>query len=162
MEMEENLLGFFLPNVFSSAVIAPPLYVILVSSLSDQADREAVILDQSLPGPPRSRTALGRLPPPRERQIAPIRLQDHFSSPRPLCLASGLGAGVSKAVIVLIGPMPRYIMGPCLDHVDNFGKDDFEEVILDAQEMHRKVLAGVGSDKRNATLIPMDTPQGTV
>jgi hypothetical protein len=33
-------------------------------------------------------------------------------------------------------------MGPCLAHVDNFGKDDFEEVILDAQEMHRKVLAG--------------------
>jgi hypothetical protein len=43
----------------------------------------------------------------------------------------------------IIGPTPRYVSGTCCGdptHVDNFGKDDFEDDILDALEMHRKIL----------------------
>ncbi len=55
----------------------------------------------------------------------------------------GLAAAVERATVILIGPTLCYVSGTyCGDptHVDNFGKDYFEDDILDALEMHRKIL----------------------
>jgi hypothetical protein len=54
-----------------------------------------------------------------------------------------LRAAGGKSGLVLIGPMPRYVLERCCDnatHLDNFTSQDYEEDILEAQEVHRHVL----------------------
>jgi hypothetical protein len=55
----------------------------------------------------------------------------------------GLAAVAEQATVILTGLTPRYVSGPCCDnptHLNNFGKDDLEEDILEALEMPRKIL----------------------
>ncbi len=55
----------------------------------------------------------------------------------------GLAVAVERATVFIIGPTPHYFSVTCCGdpiHVDNFGKDDFEDDILDVLEMHRKIL----------------------
>ncbi len=55
----------------------------------------------------------------------------------------GVAAVVAQAPIVLIGPTSRYVTGPCCDnpsHLDNIGKEEYEEDTLDILESHKKLL----------------------
>jgi hypothetical protein len=56
---------------------------------------------------------------------------------------SGVFTVLGGAVLVLVGPMPRYVTGKCSGdpgHGDKFDIHDFEEDIMEAQETHRHIL----------------------
>ncbi len=56
---------------------------------------------------------------------------------------------IKQTNVVLICPIPLYVMGRCCsdpEHIENQKAEDFEEELADCQEQHRRVLGGVGSD----------------
>jgi hypothetical protein len=57
-----------------------------------------------------------------------------------------LAAAAAGMLVILMGPMPRYVAGCCCtdpSHTVNYGKEEYKEDILDAQKMQKYIISNL-------------------
>jgi hypothetical protein len=60
-------------------------------------------------------------------------------------VCSTLAETIKQSNVLLVCPIPRYVMGSCCTdsaHIENRKSEDFEDELADCQEQHKRVLGG--------------------